>query len=217
MQQERLNDMMKRLEVEMASFSSQEAQTALSSQDLAAQAQFVSSQKALVAKLRETKASGRVVISLAPIDELRGSSSDVLLEGGDRLYIPQRPNTINVLGAVYNPTALVFNENTPKAGYYLNKTGGPTENAEVGQMYIIRADGTVVSKGGESWFGVSWNSEENRWASGGNLEDTRLYPGDTVLVPQKMVRPSYMRDIKDITQIVYQIAVIAGITATQVF
>jgi polysaccharide export outer membrane protein len=217
MQQDRLNDLMKKLEIEIAQFGSQEMQTALSKEDLAAQAQFVSAQKALVDKLSEAEASGRLVISLAPINELKGRSSDLFLEDGDRLYIPQRPNTVSVLGAVYNPTALVYDEDRPTVEYYLNKTGGPTDNAEVDQMYIIRADGTVVSKGGESWFGVTWSDEDNRWAMGGTIDDVKLYPGDTILVPQKLVRPAYMRDIKDITQIVYQIAVIAGITATQIF
>ncbi len=49
------------------------------------------------------------------------------------------------------------------------------------------------------------------------FKNTKLYPGDTVLVPEKVIRPKYMRDVKDITEILYQIAVTAGITATQVF
>jgi len=217
MQQKRLDDLMKRLELEIASYGSGKVQAALSKEDLALQAQFISSQRALIDKLRETKASGRVVIALRPINELKGTSNDTVLEDGDTLYIPQRPNTVNVLGAVYNPTSLVYEKDRPRLKYYLNKTGGPTANAEEGQMYIIRADGTVVSKQGKSWFRVSWDEAENRWAFGGGFNNASLYPGDTILVPQKIVRPSYMRNIKDVTQIVYQIAVIAGITATQVF
>jgi len=52
---------------------------------------------------------------------------------------------------------------------------------------------------------------------GWKFENTRLYPGDTILVPEKIIRPRYMRDIRDITQILYQIAVTAGITMTQIF
>jgi polysaccharide export outer membrane protein len=216
-QQARLNEMMKTLEVEVAAFSSQEAQATLSRDDIARQAQFVSAQRALVAKLRETKASGRVVVSVSPVSELKGTTNDLALEGGDTLSIPPRPNTVNVLGSVYNPTSLIFDGERPEVKYYLNRTGGPTENAEKGEMYIIRADGTVISKGAKSRFGFSWSSEENRWEFGNNILSARLYPGDTVLVPQKVVRPSFMRDVKDITQILYQIAVIAGITISQVF
>ncbi len=40
----------------------------------------------------------------------------------------------------------------------------------------------------------------------------KLNPGDTILVPEKIIKPSYMKDAKDITQILYQIAVAAGVT-----
>jgi protein involved in polysaccharide export with SLBB domain len=215
-QQERLDDMIKRLEIEIATFSSREAQATLSEEDIAAQAQFVSAQNALVAKLRETKAAGRVVISLLPISVLRGSSSDLVLEDDDTLTIPPKTDTVNVLGSVYNPVALIYEEDRPELRYYLNKTGGPTADAEKDQMYIIRADGTIVSKKDISWFGISWSSEESRWGFGGRFDKTHLYPGDTVLVPQKVVQPSFMRDVKDITEIVYKIAVIAGFVAVAV-
>ncbi len=215
-QEQRLRDMMKEMEIEIAQYSSTEAQTTLDKDDLAAQAQFISAQKALVAKLKESRASGRVVINLTPLSILRGSNSDLILEAGDTLHIPEKSNTVSVLGAVYNPTALVY-EKGEDLNYYLARTGGPTDNAEEGQMYIVRADGTVISKKGESWMGVSWNEEENRWGFWGKFAATELEPGDTVLVPRKVVKPAYMRTFKDITQILYQIAVIAGITITQVF
>ncbi|MBW2620709.1 MAG: hypothetical protein JRC56_05180, partial [Deltaproteobacteria bacterium] len=61
------------------------------------------------------------------------------------------------------------------------------------------------------------SSQEKRWGFWGKFEDAELYPGDTILVPEKIIRPAYLRDFKDITQILYQIAVTAGITITQVF
>ncbi len=216
-QQERIKQMIDRLEVEIAAYGAKEAQAALSKEDLAAQAQFVSAKKALLAKLRKAKATGRVVITLLPVDVLKATSSDLVLEKGDRLYVPKKPDTVNVLGAVYNPTALVYDEKRPEAKHYLAMVGGPTENADEGQMYIIRADGTVVSKKGKSWFGISWNPEENRWGFWESLENTKLYPGDTVLVPHKVVKPSFLRDVKDVTQILFQLAVTAGIVIQQVF
>jgi len=212
-QQGRLDDMLKKLEIEIAVFSSQEAQSALSREDIAAQTQFVSAQKALVAKLRETKASGRVVISLLPMSILRGSSSDLVLEDGDTLKIPPKTDTVNILGCVYNPVALIYEKDKPKLKHYLNKTGGPTDDAEKDQMYIIRADGTIVSKNGTSWSGISWNNEESRWGFWGRFENTPLYPGDTVQVPQKVVQPRFMRDVKDITELIYRIAVVVGMVA----
>ncbi len=125
------------------------------------------------------------------------------MEDGDKLYIPQEPTTINVLGAVYNPTALVYDKVRSRLKDYLAMVGGPTKNAEEDQMYIIRANGTVISKKGTSWFSF-----------GKRFKNIILYPGDTLLVPQKVTRPSYLRDVKDITQILYQIAVTTGVIVT---
>lgn len=103
-----------------------------------------------------------------------------------------------MIGAVYNPTALIFDPKEPDVRRYLELTGGPTRDAEEKSMYVVRVNGTVVSKQSMGWFG--------------SFENIALNPGDTILVPEKIIRPSYMRDIKDITQILYQIAVAAGVT-----
>jgi hypothetical protein len=36
-------------------------------------------------------------------------------------------------------------------------------------------------------------------------------PGDSIVVPEKLLQTRFMKDIKDITQILYQIAVTAGV------
>ncbi len=132
------------------------------------------------------------------------SSRDMLLENDDTLEVPKRPHTVNVIGAVYNPTALIHDENKSELQYYLDLTGGPTDNADEDLMYVIRTNGTVVSNmSNRSW----WKKFEN----------TELHPGDTVLVPEKVITTSYLRDTKDITDILYNLAVTAGITITQVF
>jgi protein involved in polysaccharide export with SLBB domain len=197
-QQKRLNDMMERLRVEIARASSKEVQAALSKEDLAQQQQFIGAQEGLLSRLQRIRATGRVVIGLTPLPVFKGSGNDMVLEDGDELHVPQKPDTVNVLGEVYNPTSLVFEEANATVGYYLTKTGGPTENAEKDQIYVIRADGTVVSKKGSG-----------SWLSG--FERTKLYPGDTVLVPQKIIYPNWMRTAKDLTQILYQIAVGAAV------
>ena len=211
-QQERINEMLKRVELEIARLSSAEAQAILSPEDVAAQNQFVAAQKMLLEKLKKTEATGRIIISLLPLKELKNSSHDMTLEDGDTLYIPKKPTTVYVLGAVYNPTALLYEEERPIIRYYLAKTGGPTENANTKYMYVIGVDGTVVSKRDKSLSSFSWNSEGKRWEFGKKFENTKLYPGDAVLVPEKIIKPRYMRDIRDITQILYQIAVTAGVT-----
>jgi len=198
-QRERLGEMAKRLETEVARMTSDEVQTAVSPEDLAAQSQFISSQKVLLEKIKSVEPTGRVVVDLKPINELAQGTNDLVLEDGDTIYIPRKPNTINVLGAVYNPTALSFDEKSRELRTYLEMTGGPTDNAETKSMYVVQANGTVIS------------SKKSAWWS--DFESTRLNPGDTILVPERVIRPSYMRNFKDITQILYQIATTAGVTA----
>ena len=216
-QQQRIKEMMDRLETEIASHGVQEAQTALSKEDLAAQAQFLAAKRALLTNLRKARATGRVVISLLPVNVLKATSSDLVLKNGDTLFVPKTPDTVNVLGAVYNPTALVYEKDRPRAKHYLALVGGPTKNADTDNMYIVRADGTVVSKEGHTWFGISWNSEKDRWGFWGRVEDTKLYPGDTLLVPQKVIEVSFMRNLKDYSQVLYQLAIAAGVLVGPVF
>lgn len=211
-QQQRIREMMDRLERESARLSSREIQASLSAEDLAAQTQLIESQEGLIEKLKKTEATGRVVISLLPLSILKGNPYDLILEDGDTLFIPSKMSTVNVIGAVFNPGSMVFDESRPEAKYYLAKTGGTTKNAEEDQMYIIRVDGSVISKKGKSWFGISWSDGDRRLAFRGNFANSKLNPGDTIIVPERLVRPNYMRDIKDITQILYQIAIAAGAT-----
>ncbi|MFC1799001.1 SLBB domain-containing protein, partial [Thermodesulfobacteriota bacterium] len=210
-QQQRIDDMVSKLEAESARLSSEEIQGALNPEDVAAHVQFVTAQKALIAKLKEARATGRVVMNVQPLSVLKGSSSDITLEDGDTLMVPQKPNTVNVLGSVYNPTSLIYDEKHPELKFYLGLTGGPTVNAEEKSIYVVRANGSVVSKQGGS-SNINWDETENRWAFGGKFADIKLYPGDTILVPEKIVKPNYMKEIKDLTQILYQIAIAAGIT-----
>jgi polysaccharide export outer membrane protein len=197
-QKERLDELARRLEKEVAQMMSVEVQTALSPQDMAAQSQMISTQKVLLENLKSAEPTGRVVVDLKPVAELAQTTSDLVLEDGDTIFIPKKPSTVSVLGAVYNPTALSFDQKQNKLRYYLAMTGGPTENAQEDAMYVVQANGTVISSKKTAW----WSDFEN----------TRLNPGDTVLVPERIIRPSYMRDFKDITQILYQIATTAGVT-----
>lgn len=174
-QQQRLDELRDRLQEAVFRASSQEVQAALNPEDVAIQQHFLASQQALLQKLVSIQASGRVVIQLLPIADLVGTEWDVVLEDGDSLAVPERPQTVAVVGQVYNPTSLLWEPDNRRAGYYLQRTGGPTPDAEEKRMYIVRADGTVVSS--ESEGGANW------WTRGG-IRSLDLYPGDTVLVPE---------------------------------
>jgi ribosomal protein L24E len=114
------------------------------------------------------------------------------------------------LGEVYNPTTFLY-ERGKKANFYLSRAGGPTANAEKGEMYIIRADGSVLSKS-QSGSSYSWDPETNRWTTG-SFSSAEVYPGDSVLVPRKLVKIHWVKEAKDITQILFQMAVVVGVLA----
>jgi hypothetical protein len=69
----------------------------------------------------------------------------------------------------------------------------------------------VISKNQEGFFGVAtWDTENYRWTTS-SFESVVLDPGDTVIVPKKVMKYPWLRLVKDITQITYQIAVSAGV------
>ena len=107
--------------------------------------------------------------------------------------MPSDPKTVQVIGSVYNQTAFVY-EQGRGYGYYVDLSGGYTSNADQGNTYILQANGTAIKAGG-SFLGFG----------------DRLNSGDTVVVPEKIERVAWMRNIKDITQVLYQIAVTAGV------
>jgi protein involved in polysaccharide export with SLBB domain len=196
------------MEQELAASSAAAASGALSQEDVAAGKAAMAARRMLLDKLKAADVTGRVIVRLADLDKLKGSKYDIILEDGDELHVPKEPGVVNVMGSVYNPTSLVYLKgDTVK--HYLAMVGGPTVNADEDQMFIIRADGMVISKTQGSSRGIRWDGEEHRWFSGG-FNSTVLYPGDTVLVPRKLITVSGMKMTKDITEIIYRIAISVG-------
>ncbi len=207
-QQERIDQMLTRLETELSRTAAAAAQTGTTKEAIEAASEQAAWQRKLLGRLRSIKAQGRVVISLAQPAKLKGSGHDIALESGDVVRIPARPDTVNVLGTVHNQNAYLWKK---KATYkhYLRLAGGPTRFASRKGIYVIRADGSVASlRQGRG--GLRWDAGHRRWVSGG-LSGMPLAPGDTVVVPEELERVAWLRNTKDITQILYQIAVATGV------
>jgi len=194
LQQKNLDDSIDRLEQQMLSQAAISAQTALSSEDALQQRAVAEQQKAIITKMRAAKAQGRMVIKLDTIDKFKSSVYDVELEDGDSLIVPERPNSVQVIGSVYNSTAFVYEPGSTVSSF-INKAGGPTRFAEDKDIFILKVDGSAVSKRQSGMFFMS----------------SRLDPGDTIVVPEQIERIAWMKEVKDITQILYQIAVTAGV------
>ena len=209
-QRQRLEELISRMEEEIAAETGLEATGAMSREEVEAFRLSLEAKKGLLQKLRQARVTGRMVIQLSALEVFKDSKFDLRLEDGDTLLIPKEPENVNVLGEVYNPTASLF-EGGKRANFYLSRAGGPTANAEKGEMYIVRADGSVLSKsqGGSSY---AWDPETNRWVSG-SFSSAQIYLGDSVLVPRKLVRIHWIKETKDITQILFQMAIVVGVLA----
>jgi len=209
LQQERMDELIGQMEENILSNAERTIGGALSEGEAKVQESLVANQRALLAKLRTAKADGRVVIRLSQLEEFRGYDYDMELERGDSLVIPEKPGVVNVIGEVYNTTALLHRENKT-VGYYLSKVGGPTADADRKHLSVVRADGSVASMSQKKLRRIAWDPENKRWFFG-NFMTMKLGPGDTVVVPRKLDRGEWLRNTKDITQVLFQIALATGV------
>jgi len=126
-----------------------------------------------LSQLESTAPVGRVVIHIPPdIKRLAKSASDISMRDGDLLIIPKKVNYVTVGGEVFNPTAVGYVPGR-SAKWYLSQSGGLTQIADKGAVFVVRADGSVVSAKNNSGF----------WS--GDPLNVVLKPGDSVIVPEK--------------------------------
>jgi protein involved in polysaccharide export with SLBB domain len=195
LQQLRLNDYLQNLELEIDR-STIAASASIGSVDPAATA----ASRSLVARFRTIRATGRVVLDIPQNATGIASLPNIQLEDGDRFVVPSKPSTVNVVGAVYDQNSFLFRRTQP-VGSYLRLAGGPTKSADGRDSFIIRADGSVVSR--KSQNGVFGNG----------FAGMRLNAGDTLVVPEKVPRPSGLRNFINYTQIFSQLALGAAAIA----
>ncbi len=94
----------------------------------------------LITDLENIDPIGRVVTEL-DLDILeKFPEKDILLESGDRIFIPDRPSTITVSGQVLSPTSFTFNPKF-KVKDYINQAGGFSEEADKNRTLIIYPNG----------------------------------------------------------------------------
>ena len=180
LEQQRLDEYVDRIAHQMERDSINQAGAATSPTQ---QLQAASINRDLIVQLRQMRATGRVVLEMGPHSSGENVLPDLALEDGDRLVVPSVPATIQVIGAVFNQNAFLYRGNGNVADY-LHWAGGTSREADRGRAFILRANGTVTPReSGQSVFASS------------NFEKLRLYPGDSIIVPEKNVRPSTLSQI----------------------
>jgi polysaccharide export outer membrane protein len=182
-----IDELIRRLQTDLAQVSLMSAQEARGD---AAQALAVGQQ--LLENLRDAEPVGRLVIDLEKSTAAReGSAADIVLKDGDQLLIPRITQEVTVIGEVQSPTSHLFSEGLGSDDY-IQQSGGTTQRADRGRIYVVRADGSVVSGAGNAWFRA------------GGIE---IKPGDTIVVPLDAERMRALPLWTAVTTIIYNLAI----------
>jgi polysaccharide export outer membrane protein len=152
--------------------------------------------QSLLNQLKTTQAVGRLVIDLnSVITSPVGGANDVVLRQGDQLIIPKQKQEVTVIGEVQTTTSHFYRENLSRDDY-IGLSGGVTRKADRGRIYVVRADGSVISSESGGWF---------RRAG-----QVAVRPGDTIVVPLDTERMPPLPLWQAVTSIVYNLAIAAA-------
>jgi len=148
--------------------------------------------KAYVEALSKVQPDGRLVLQILPGAASINDVPAIMLEDGDHFFVPAAPDTINVLGAVYSPSALAFTPGMHMESY-LHLAGGAMREADTKREFVVRANGSVVNRD---------NTKDFKHLS--------MNPGDTVIVPAKLrtsIGPISLTDLANLGTTVALLAV----------
>jgi len=143
----------------------------------------------LLDDVQSARPVGRMVINLAEVVD-SNTYQPIRLQDGDRLTVPITPQSVSVFGEVQFPTSHLHTEGLT-VDDYLERSGGPTRQADEGRVYVVKADGSIMLP------------QESRWFGG---RSQQLSVGDTIIVPIDVDRLNQLELWTNVSQIVYQIA-----------
>jgi len=188
-QQQKLEEMQRRLADDIA-------KAQLVGDEAGAGSSDVATAKQLLGQLKQTPALGRLVIDL---DKVLGEQSDyqIVLQNGDELVVPAHRNSVTVIGEVQLPVSQVYEQHLSYLDY-INRSGGTTNKADEDRIYIIKANGGVNVADSSSWFAGT----------------SQVKPGDTIVVPLDADKLDQRTLWRDMSQIFYQIALGAAAVAS---
>jgi protein involved in polysaccharide export with SLBB domain len=192
-QQQRLDEYVQTLELQIQRSGLVLAANTVSPQDAAAANAAAISQQGLLSRLHQLRATGRIVLEIKPNSSGVDSIPDMQLQDDDRFVVPPMPAGVNVVGSVYDQNTFLYRPNR-RVGDYLTLAGGPNREADKRHIFVIRADGAVFSR----------EAANGLW--GNNFEATKLNPGDTIVVPEKVIGSSALRSFINWSQVFSQLA-----------
>jgi protein involved in polysaccharide export with SLBB domain len=199
-EQQQLNEYADKLEHQVEHNSQEQAgASSLPGQPSAAGAgeQMALLNRQMIARIRQMRPTGRIVLKISPLSSGLDALPDIHLEDHDKFAVPFIPETIQVVGAVFNQQAFLYN-NDARVGQYLHDAGGPDREADRKHMFVLRADGSVLGR-----------STGNSPFNSGRFEKVHLYPGDAVVVPERDARPSALNQLMIWSQFMSQLSLSA--------
>jgi protein involved in polysaccharide export with SLBB domain len=204
---ESLNKLVTKIERQMLLNANSTATTSIGASGVQAATAMVETQREFVNSLKKIVPEGRLVLNFTHPRLMKGSSNDIVVENNDFIFVPQKTDTVNVVGAVLNSGAFVYSDEM-RWEDYVKLAGGYNRNADKSNIYILRANGTAQSINSDF---IDWSEENNRWEFTVFADRIELKPGDNIVVPENYAKYPWLRNIKDITQVMMQIAVTGGI------
>ena len=126
----------------------------------------------LTEEIKNTDPSGRIVVDLLSIEGNELEQTQV--KEGDELIIPEKSNNVYVYGEISSEGSVMFVSNQD-VEYFVNKSGGFKEFADVNSIYILHPNGESIR------YKTQRNIFESRPKS-----DIKVYPGSIIFVPRKI-------------------------------
>jgi hypothetical protein len=192
LEQQRLSEYADELEAQLT--VTNVANQTLNAADQAAALASQAATRAAVARLRRIRAQGRIVLDLKPDSQGIDAVPDIALEDGDRFVVPRVPSNVTVEGQVYSANAFIYSPGK-RVRDYLHQAGGPDRQADHKRMFVLRADGSVVSQ---------------QYA---DVKKAEIYPGDTIVVPPILQARNGLQKTLNIAQIAGNLALSAAAIA----
>jgi protein involved in polysaccharide export with SLBB domain len=121
---------------------------------------------------KEVDVQNYIGINLADILMAPGSHDDLFLRPGDVVNIPSELQTVRVSGGVLRDSE-IRHDKGKSLRYYVEGSGGYSQNARRNKAYVVYANGDVGTKNSFLFFSTA----------------PRIEPGAEIVIPEKIERP----------------------------
>lgn len=147
----------------------------------------------LVVDISSVEPYGRVVVEGDPAVLAARPELDTVMEAGDEVYIPKRPNFVLVVGEVLNPGAQQFMSGR-RPNEYIESAGGLAMDSDEDRAFVVLPNGAAELLSLGSW----------------NTSDANIPPGAMIVVPRDLAPFDFLAVTGDVTRILSGLALTAA-------